>query len=108
MLFLTLLVGGLAAEAPKVAGKWNVTLDTPHGAMQGSFDLKQDGEKLSGSLTVQPMGTLTLNGKLEGKDVSMSIDLPDGNGKFGLTGSLDGDKMSGKTEMGGEWKAARQ
>ena len=95
-------------EATKVAGKWQMTMDTPHGAVQGDMQLEQDGAALSGTYTVEHMGSMKVTGKADGKKVSMKVEVPGANVTFGFTGMVDGDKMSGTTEMGGSWKAARQ
>jgi hypothetical protein len=49
-LLVLLLAAGLschhparAADPAKVAGKWQLALATPHGALSGMLDLKQDG-----------------------------------------------------------------
>ena len=97
----------LSALYAQAGGKWRVSMDSPHGRIAGDMDLKQDSTKLTGTLATEMFGTLQLSGTLENKNVSISIHLPGGDHTFGLTGSLDGDKMSGKTEADGEWSATR-
>ena len=97
-----------AADPPaKAAGKWQLVLNTPHGTVNGALDLKQDGAKLSGSLATDQMGTVTVAGALDGKNVTLGMEFH-GNA-FKLVGAVDGAKMSGTTEpAGGTWTATRQ
>jgi len=105
--FLAVLAFGsclLAQE--KIAGKWQINVDTPHGPMQGTLDLQQDGAKFKGNCKV-PIGDFPLTGTLDGKKIDMKFEMPGDAGSFGLSGTISGDKMSGKTQMGGEWSATR-
>jgi hypothetical protein len=45
---------------------------------------------------------------VEGNKVSFSLSVPNGPQDFGLSGILDGSKMSGTTAMGGAWSARRE
>jgi hypothetical protein len=102
--FISCLPAHLPAQ--EIAGKWQIHLDSPHGPLEGTLDLQQDGAKFKGNCKV-PIGDFPVTGTLDGKKIDMKLELPDGSGFFGLTGALDGDKMSGKTEMGGDWSASR-
>lgn len=97
----------LAADAPKIAGKWQFVLEMPHGNRSGVLTLQQDGAKLSGTCELQKHGTSTVTGSIQGAKVSMKIELH--GGSFTLLGAVEGDNMSGTTEpAGGTWKATRQ
>ena len=37
------------STAPSIAGTWSMAVDSPHGAMTTSLDLKQDGTKVTGT-----------------------------------------------------------
>jgi hypothetical protein len=52
------------------AGTWDVTLNSPQGTFNIQFNLKQDGEKLSGVVKGQ-RGERPLEGTLKGKDVTL-------------------------------------
>jgi hypothetical protein len=41
------------SDAPAVAGTWTLSAETPHGAMDFTLTLKQDGEKLTGTFVTQ-------------------------------------------------------
>jgi hypothetical protein len=52
-----------AAEAPGAAGKWTLSAETPHGAMDFQLALKQDGAKLTGTFTT-PAGDIPVEGEV--------------------------------------------
>jgi len=95
------------AETVDLAGKWQLTMDTPHGVAKGPLEMTQEGGKLAGSWVSDQVGTLKFTGSVEGKAVSFSMNVPNGQGSFGFKGTLDGKKMAGTTEMGGQWSATR-
>ena len=97
----------LAGEGAKIDGKWQVTIDTPHGAMQGSLTLQQDGAKITGTCDIQHVGSMPLTGKLDDKKISINMAVPDNQMKVTMTGTVDGNKMTGTTEFG-NWSATRQ
>jgi len=94
-----------AQESASVAGKWQMSVDTPHGVVKGDLEVKQDGSKITGTYTVEQIGALALSGKVEGKKVSFGIELPGGEMTLAFTGTADGDSMSGTTQLGGAWTA---
>jgi hypothetical protein len=107
-LTLTLLItpASLSAGAP-VAGKWQFVLEMPHGKRNGTLDVRQDGEKLSGTGELERHGASTITGSIQGAKVSMTLTLH--GGSFTLLGTIEGDKMAGTTDpSGGAWKATRQ
>jgi hypothetical protein len=93
-------------SAPKVAGVWKMSLETPHGLMPGTMQVKQDGAKISGSVDVEHMGTMALTGEVAGGKISFSLEIPS-NEKVTFTGTIAGDKMSGSHDHGGSWSATR-
>ena len=97
-----------AATSAQVAGKWQMTMDTPHGVVKGPFVVQQDGGKLTISFDAEAFGKLPGTGSVDGDKVSFSLSVPNGPRGFGFSGTLDGSKMSGTTEMGGTWSAARE
>src|SRR5690242_6047142 len=96
----------LFASDAKVAGDWSMTMDSPHGKMTGPLKLEQDGAKLTGVYQLEHAGKLPINGKIDGKKITFSLEAPGGQMTITFTGTLDGDKMSGTTEpLAGEWSA---
>lgn len=90
---------------PKVAGDWKMSMDTPHGPMQGPLKVQQEGAKLTATYEVEHMGAMKLTGKLEGRKVSFVMEVP--GGQLSLTGSVEGGKMSGTSDHGA-WSATRE
>ncbi len=60
--------------ALNVTGKWTMTLDMSMGTATPSLDLKQDGEKISGTYTGR-YGTFNLQGTLTGKTIQFSFEM---------------------------------
>jgi len=102
-----LATAGLAADAPKMTGKWQIALETPHGSRVGVLTVQQEGEKLSGACELEKHDPATMTGGIQGGRVSMKMELH-GNA-FTLVGTVEGDSMSGTTEPpGATWKATRK
>jgi len=108
MLAALLWVAGLSAasqDAAGVSGQWQLSVDSPHGPMQGSLKLQQDGAKLTGTVDMGHMGVMSVSGAVDAKSVSLAIELPGGKSTFKLSGTIAEGKMSGSTETGGAWSA---
>ena len=95
-------------EAVRIAGKWQMSLDTPHGPMKGPLDVQQDGAKLTGTYELAQIGSLTLTGKVEGDKISFSMEVPGAGVTLAFTGTVEGDKMNGSADHAGSWTATRQ
>lgn len=92
----------IMAQGGGVAGSWDLTLNSPQGTFNLQFNLKQDGEKVTGVVKSQ-RGELPLEGTVKGNDVTLKWttkfqenDLP-----VTLTGALDGNTMKGSADYGG-------
>lgn len=102
-----------AAPAPaSVAGTWNVSLEL--GAITGhpSIELKQDGEKVTGTYRGR-YGAAPLEGTVKEKEIAFSVTFnAEGQQTTGyFVGVVDGDAMSGDVEFEGAgegtWSAKR-
>lgn len=87
-----------------IAGKWNVTMNTPIGAQKFVWDLQQAGGQWSGSME-SPFGKSDLRDvKVNGADVgfSASVNSPMGALDLAFSGAVNGDQISGmcKTRFG--------
>ena len=92
--------------AADVGGKWQVSFSTPHGEIEGALDIKQDGEKLSGTCSSDHFGAVPLTGDIDGKKVSFTIEVQ--GMSFKMIGDLAGEKMTGTIEPDfGTWTATR-
>lgn len=101
--------------APNVTGKWTMTLDMSMGTATPSLDLKQDGEKISGTYTGR-YGTFNLQGSLKDRAIQFSFEM----GAEGQTVTMtfagqvadDGQSMKGTATLGemgdATWTAKRE
>ena len=88
-----------SAMAADVTGKWKASAQGPDGqTMEIVFTFKADGATLAGSV-LSPMGEAPITeGKLEGDAISFTVDV--GDFKILHKGSVSGDNMKLKVEMG--------
>lgn len=92
------------STAPNVAGDWQASWTAANGSrQQGTMQIKQNGSKLSGTFQVE-RGSARVKGSLKGNQISLTIEAMR---QVFLTGTVDGDKMSGTTDQGVAWTAAR-
>jgi hypothetical protein len=108
-----------AQESPKappsVAGKWTLTLVTEAFTATPALELKQAGEKITGSYTSGRYGSFPLEGTLKGRAIEFAFTMnADGTMvamSFKGEVAADGQTMKGKAELGdlGEatWTAER-
>ncbi len=89
---ITLMAG--ATLAADIAGKWDITAQSPAGrSMKLELILKQDGDKISGTLGNE-RGTVDLtDAKLEGNNLSFKL-MVDG-ADYSVKLALSGDSMKG-------------
>lgn len=96
-------------EPAKIEGEWTLSMDTPHGNVEGPLNLKQDGATVTGTMEAgQHFGTLPVKGTLDGNKVELGLEIAEADITFKLSGTVDGNAMNGTTEMGGAWNAARK
>ena len=132
-LLLTLLVSllaaqsGMAADQPgkaspaatnTVTGKWTYTLEVSlDTALDFVAELKQEGENVTGFVTVQELRTAIEKGKFKDGQLTFEIPREYGGVKFTsrYSGKLTGDKLTGKIVSGAapvertyEWSAKRE
>jgi hypothetical protein len=93
--------------AVDVTGVWDITVETPNGAIENVGTLKQDGEKLTGTMASQ-MGEIALEGTVVGDEINyvINIDMQGQQMAIAFAGKVDGDKMAGIFEFGGMGSAA--
>jgi hypothetical protein len=74
LLALVMTIGMAAsAFAADVTGKWVGSVETPNGPIELTYDLKADGETLSGTVA-SAMGSLPLNkGKIAGNVLTYEV-----------------------------------
>jgi zinc protease len=90
---------GKESEAPTVdvTGKWILNLEVQGQKLPVTLDLKQDGEKVTGSLdTMLGKGNIE-NCKISGNKINalVSSDIQGQSVELNLSGTVEGDKVSG-------------
>lgn len=85
-----------------VAGAWDLAINGPQGPVNASATLKQDGEKVTGSITSEA-GTVELTGTMKGKTLNMAftVQTPNGPLEVKVTGEVDGAAMKGTLDIAG-------
>jgi hypothetical protein len=116
---LAALFFGVEARAADVTGTWTWSFTPQNGdKVEITLKLKQDGEKLTGTITRQGGQESEIkDGKVQGSDVSFNV-VREINGEsrtIKYTGKLDGDTIKGQSEIeiNGEarkrdWEAKRE
>ena len=111
-LLLTLTSMAISAdEAAKVAGTWEMTSQSPRGSRTQAMTITQDGSTIKGTIKGQ-RGDAPLEGTVTGNKLSFTVKRDTPNGAFTIeyTGTVDGDRMKGKSHserFDGEWSAKR-
>jgi hypothetical protein len=109
--------GSAAKEQPsttKVDGKWDMTREGPRGKTTSTLTLKQDGDKLEGTVVGGRNNTETpIKGSVKGDKITFSLTVQGRNGEsrtMEFSGTVAGDNIKGTVETQGgsrEWTAAR-
>jgi len=96
-------------DSEKIAGNWQLSMESRHGKLGGVLKIQQDGSKLEGICEIENHGSNPLTGTIDGKKVVLNVSIGDGHMTFKFNGTVDGAKMSGSTEPhGAAWTATRQ
>ena len=100
MVAIALASAVLSAQAT-VAGSWELSINGPEGVISATADLKQDGEKLTGTIT-SPQGSVELAGTYKGKTVNLAFQIqgPQGALDIKVNGEVDGADMKGIIDFG--------
>lgn len=112
-LALTVALPTAAAAQSDISGAWEVTIDSPQGALAIDADFKQAGEAVTGLIT-SPMGSVEIKGTLVKDALSFSYTVPlqGQNLDITMTGKVDKETMDGIVAIVGlgevPWKAKRK
>ena len=105
-LSIGLALGALSALAADVSGKWTSEFETMVGPQKYVFDLKVDGEKLTGKASFERMGQKgeaeLLEGKLVGDQISF-VEMLDFQGnaiRITYKGTVKGDEIAMTRQVG--------
>jgi hypothetical protein len=89
------------AEKIDVTGSWNVTVETEAGSGNPTFNLKQEGEKLTGKYKGL-LGEFDVAGTVKGDKIEFSFKASGQvDGTVSYTGTTDGKTMKGKLSLAG-------
>jgi hypothetical protein len=89
-----------------VDGTWNLTMQTPMGERNATLVVTSQGGTLSGKQSGDGGATDIFDGTVSGNDASWKISITNPMPlTLQFTGTVDGDKMSGKMSAGalGSW-----
>jgi hypothetical protein len=101
-------------QAIDIAGKWEVSVTSPQGSMPSApLELKKDGDKWVG-VFYTPQGNANVEATVKDKAVTILLEpyqTQDGPINISMSGTVDGDAMSGTMDIGGrmqlDWSARR-
>ncbi|HQZ39914.1 MAG TPA: hypothetical protein PLH72_12825 [Vicinamibacterales bacterium] len=94
-----------AAASPfaqaNVAGDWTLTINGPQGIIDSDASLKQDGGKVTGTMS-SPMGETAIAGTLAGSTLSLAFSVQSDQGPIDVTMTADvtGAEMKGTLDYG--------
>ena len=108
VLWVALAVAPIVAQdaaKPKpvdITGSWEMTVESPQGAMTIVANFKQDGETLTGT-HVSEMGESPLKGTVKGANVEYTLTLDMGGQQMSIVhkAKVDGNTMTGGAEIEG-------
>jgi hypothetical protein len=123
VLLIMLAAAGLAVQAeqakpeqkPNITGKWSMTLEMSMGTGTPALDLKQEGEKITGTYTGR-YGTFPIEGTLKERAIEFSVTM-NAEGQsvtmtFGGEVAADGQTMKGQANLGelgdATWNAKKE
>jgi hypothetical protein len=101
------------AEKVDVTGIWDMTVESPQGALDVVATLKQEGEKLTGTQASQ-MGEVALEGSVVGNEIKYTINIDAGGQQMTIVyaGKVEGDTMTGVFDFAGmgtaSWSAKKR
>jgi len=83
------------ATPTNVTGKWKLVSKDPEGnEMRVTMDLKQEGDKLTGQITMESGDVAPImEGKVNGAEIAFK--LPSGEGNFEVMGTVNGSEVKG-------------
>ena len=90
-----------AADAAKVAGEWNLTVESPNGTGTPTVNFKQEGEDLTGTYKGRA-GETAVKGTIKGNEIKFTATISAQGQEIQLdySGTVDGDTMKGKVKFG--------
>lgn len=90
-----------AKAAGSIAGKWKMNLDAGGNAMELPIEFKQDGKKVTGTLTGPDGTSVPLTGELADGKLAFNVTTPDGQQITFSATVKDENTMAGSFDMQG-------
>jgi hypothetical protein len=113
MLIAFVLLASTLSAATALAGKWQITMQSPMGERTNEMTIVQDGEKLE-VIILSPRGEQKYLGTIKGTDVTWSGKRQNQMGMEILVtfkGKIENDLLKGTVQMGDrgafDWSAVR-
>jgi hypothetical protein len=94
-----------AAHHTGISGKWTLSVDSPHGKVSMDLILKQDGKKITGTLSHGRAADIPLQGEFAGGALTFTtaaqeeLETMEFRGRVGDDGSLTGYFSSSRGDM---------
>ena len=84
-----------------VAGSWDLSINGPEGPIAAGAVLKQDGDKVTGTLS-GPQGETQVAGTMTGKTMALQFTVPTAQGNLDIkvTAEVNGSEMKGMMDFG--------
>jgi hypothetical protein len=101
VLTLMILTAASLFAATNLTGTWNAKVDLGTQTGSPTFELKQDGEKLTGKYS-GALGDAPLTGTVKGNDVTWDFDASGAAVHYVGKVSADGSKIEGTVDYGGQ------
>lgn len=101
MLALGLFLTAAVTAQSTVAGTWELAINGPEGPITAGAVLKQDGDKISGTVS-SPQGETQVTGTITGKTMALAftVTTPQGNIDIKVTAEVNGSEMKGMMDFG--------
>ncbi|MBC8164401.1 MAG: hypothetical protein H7Y20_00870 [Bryobacteraceae bacterium] len=100
MAFTLMALTAISMFASDVDGKWTASMTGPNGqSREVTFNLKADGDKLTGTMSGRQGDQPIEDGKIDGKNISFSRTM--GERKMSYKGSIEGDELKMKVSTAG-------
>lgn len=80
-----LLLCAALATAADLTGTWQLTVETAQGTGTPTMDLKQDGERLTGTFHSQIFGDVAIKGAVNGSQIEFAFEGDAGGAKMKVT-----------------------
>lgn len=95
-LFFFIGLSASAQDAVNVTGSWTMTVQTDAGSGTPAFNLKQEGEKITGTYTGQ-LGEAPVTGTIKGNVIHIEFEIQENLIKY--DGTASSTEMEGKVNL---------